>query len=157
MTSPIPTRSRAVLHLSPGCSLFSDPQEFAATQSRGLVKRKPLFRADFISTGPRRSLVGEDEIDLVRIDFWDEGSSLNGPHYSREVIVSSRWPSNLLLDVCARSIRTNGIVSIHSTRLNNNYQYTINEVHVLFSMEKDELEELLNESADLHRAYGGRM
>lgn len=156
MTSPIPTRNRAILCLAPARSLFCDAQETDATQLRGLFKREPLFLVDFLSTGPRLSM--DANFDTVRVDFWEKNSQVNGPHCSRDVVVAAHWPSNLLLCVCVRSIRINGIISIHSTCLDDQistYQYTINDVHLYFSMQKDELDQLLNESADLNRASGG--
>jgi hypothetical protein len=157
MTSPIPTRSRAALRLMPPRPLFCDGKGVKASQWFDLATRKSYMSVGHISTGARRPL-GVVEFDVVGVDFWQEDSDVNGPHFSCEVVAPSHWPSNLLLCVAARSIRMNGVISLHSTRLESqlpNFQFTMNDVHFLFSMRMDELNALLNATADQNIAFGG--
>jgi hypothetical protein len=123
-----------------------------------LEQRAPLFVATHLSTGPRRDL-GQADMDMIVVDFWDESAETNGPHHSAEVIIPSHWPPNLLLSAAARSIRNRRVISIYRTHFDHKLtspQATLNEVQYLFSLERSAVEALLNQSADLYRAKGGR-
>jgi hypothetical protein len=157
MSSPIPTRSRAVLVLPRAVSLFDNAN---ANESR-LHIRRSLFQVKHISTGPRRPHPLNQDLDSLVLDFWEDEAMTNGPHHSTHVIVPSSWPSNLFLCALARSIRECEVVSVLQTRMGhlpNQFEVTtINNVHLLFDMdEAATIESYLDGTGDLNWANGGR-
>ena len=162
MTSPIATRSRAVVSLDTPVLLFNKEQNTSGTgASHLLCMCKPLFSVAHISTGNRFHLEMEMEqtgvMDKIQVDFWRCNMETNGPHHSSVILLPSFWPTNLYLCVIAKSVRENGVVSVYNRQYDHpiGKHKTINQVHFLFEMNLGSLEELLNNSGDLSSTFGG--
>mmetsp|Transcript_2667 Transcript_2667/g.3563 ORF Transcript_2667/g.3563 Transcript_2667/m.3563 type:complete len:162 (-) Transcript_2667:52-537(-) len=159
MTSPIPTRSRATL-LEVDAYLYVDStnQPGAATC---LLLRRPRFLAAHISTGSRVLIPSSSGLyESIDLDFWERQSTTNGRHYSTRVVVPASWPSNLFLSAVVQSVSEKGILSIHTTILDDGClqlppQFTVEEVHHMFMNNIKQVETQLIATADLHRAHGG--
>lgn len=156
MSSPIPTRHRAVIPVVPPVFLFAG--QLPVGPEGRLYRREPLFIVAFVSTGRRHCFNQAANIDSVVLDFWEDNPSCNGPHHSVEVIIPTHWPCNLFLCALAKSIRESNVISVHSTQLFGRLSdeaNTINSVHHLFSLPQESLKEMLHSTADLGRAFGG--